>query len=108
MIGCMAKRGRNKPPSVDIATLQPDELNQLKIVVKDYIVRRDNIENEIAGLRESLKDLNDEFKEKIDLKTLNSVIKVLKIESTIEHRDNYDSLYDVMRDDFVNSVTDEP
>ena len=104
----MAKNGRAKAPAIDIATLQPDELNQLKILVKDYVARRDNIENEIVGLRESLKDLNEEFEEKIDIKTLNMAIRVLKIESTVAHRGSYESLYDVLKDDYVNGVKEEP
>jgi len=105
----MAKnKKRTKAPEIDLATLQPNELNELKRVVKEYVDRKDNIENEIQGLKESLKDLTEEFQEKIDIKTLNQVLQVLKIESKVAFKSNYDSLYEVLKDDFVNGVTDVP
>ncbi len=104
----MAKKQRVKAPQIDIATLQPDELNQLKVVVKEYLTRRDNIETEITGLKDSLKDLNEEFEQKVDIKTLQQVIAVLKIEAKVAYKGNFDSLYEVLKSDYTNGLTDEP
>lgn len=94
-------------PQVDIANLQPSELNALKVVVKEYITRMQNIENEIAGLKESQKDLVEEYKDKLDMKTLSQVLKVLKVESSVAHKNTYDSFYEVLKSDFVNNLVDE-
>lgn len=103
----MAARKRKKDP-VDIAELQPDELNELKKVVREYLERSQNIDNEIAGLRESKKDLKDEFESRLDIKTLEQVVKVLQIEESVAHKGNYDSFQEILKDDFVNRVTDSP
>ena len=103
----MAARKRKKDP-VDIAELQPDELNDLKKVVREYLERSQNIDNEIAGLREAKKDLKDEFESRLDIKTLEQVVKVLQIEESVERKGNYDSFQEILRDDFVNRVTDSP
>ena len=101
------KNKRNRAPQVDIATLQPTELNELKNLVKNYLARKENIEVEIEGLKESLKDLKEEFEGKVDIKTLDQVLKVLKIESAVAHKSNFDSFYEVLKDDFVNNLTNE-
>lgn len=97
---------KNKTPQVDIASLQPDELNALKLVVREFMTRLDNIDSEMAGLKESRKELLDEYADKLDMKTLHQVLKVLKIESSVAHKNTYDSFYDVLKDDFVNNLTE--
>lgn len=92
--------------SVNIAELQPDELNELKSVVREYLERSQNLDEEIAGLRESKKDLKAEFEKRLDIKTLEQVLKVMKIEASVDHKDNYDSFSEIVKDDFVNRHTD--
>jgi len=94
-----------KTPQVDVATLQPSELGELKIVVKEFLSRLENLDNEIAGLKEDRKALYEEFSEKLDVKTLATAMKVLQIESTVAFKGNYDSFVEVLKDDFVNNLT---
>ena len=49
-------------------------------LVKDYVERLFRIENEIATLNEDKKELNEEFKSKVDLKLVGSAIKLIKLE----------------------------
>ena len=102
----MAMSRKKRPETVDIASLQPTELNELKEVAREYLERRENIESEIVGLKESLKDLKDEFASRLDIKVLDQVIKVLKIEAKVERKGTYDALSEVLRDDYVNGLVD--
>ena len=102
----MGKRS-NQAPQVDLATLQPDELNALKELVKEFMKRLANIDNEIDTLKEDRKNLFEEYKEKLDVKTLQTVLKVMKIESSIAHKDTYDTFYEALKDDFVNGLTND-
>ena len=49
-------------------------------LVKDYVERLFRIENEISTLNEDKKELNEEFKSKVDLKLVGSAIKLIKLE----------------------------
>ena len=92
---------KNTPPVYDLATMQPDELNELKKVVREYMDRKNNLSNEIETLKEDLKTLDEEFADKIDLKTLRAVERVLKIEASVQHKNNYDLLSEALRDPTV-------
>lgn len=96
----MARKARKQTKGVDynIATLQPDELNELKKVVVEYVQRKENIENEITTLKEDLKTLDEEFSEKLDMKTLNNVLRILKIESKVVHKDAFDTYIEALKD----------
>lgn len=100
----MARKRKSVP---QMGELQPDELGAVKTEVREFVQRIQNIDNEIAGLRESRKDLIDEFSERLDVSTLQTALKVLNIESTVKHKHNYDVFTEVLKDDFVNGVTDE-
>lgn len=83
----MAKQ-HAKNYNVDL--MQPDELNALKVVVKEFITRLENVDNEIELLKEDRKSLIEEYKGKLDIKTLTAALKVLKIQSQVAHKDTYD------------------
>jgi uncharacterized protein (UPF0335 family) len=85
---------------------QPDELGNVKEIVKEYLSRRANVENEISGLKEDLKNLNVEFKKKIDMKTLKAALHVIKIEAGIQHKDTYDQFIEVLKGDEANGLVD--
>lgn len=70
-----------------IEAMGPAELDELKNCVQEYITRREELEGQIVGIREDLKTLDDEFSEKVDLRTLKQVIRILKIEHEIAHKD---------------------
>jgi uncharacterized protein (UPF0335 family) len=87
-----------KAPAVDVATLQPDELGALKTLVKEFITRVQNVDNEIETLKEDRKELIESYKEKLDMKTLQAALKVTKIQAAIDHRDTYDLFLEVLTD----------
>ena len=74
----------------NVAELQPDELTELKAIVRDYYKRLTSIESEIKTLREAKADLTEEFKSKLDLRTFNLVLRIIKAEDAVQHRDTFD------------------
>lgn len=91
---------KKKQPPVDVAALQPDELNELKRVVVEYVKRLERIDNEIEQLREDKKTLKDEFEERLDIRTLEKVLRILKIESEVDHRHTFDCFKEVLSDEW--------
>ncbi len=82
--------------NIPVADMQPDELNALKLVVKEFVERLTVIKNEQETLKEDEKALIEEFKEKLDMKTLKAALRVLKIHSQIAHKDTFDSFMEVL------------
>jgi hypothetical protein len=99
----MARKQKN---STSVADLQPDELNELKLVVADFMKRYANIENEMETLKEDRKTLVEEFKEKLDMKTLQQAIKAVKLEAGVAHKDTFDMFVEVLKDDVTNGLVD--
>lgn len=89
---------KQSPKNYNIATMMPDEVNALRLVVKEFINRCQNIDNEIETLKEDRKELIEEFKEKLDMKTLQAAMKVVKIEQGVAHRDTYDLFTEALKD----------
>lgn len=75
---------------------QPDELGELKSVVGDFVRRLRNVENELELLKEQRKELIEEYKEKLDMKTLNAAIRTVKIKKKIQYKDTFDTFVDIL------------
>lgn len=76
---------------------QPDEINELKAVAKEFIDRLATIENEIETLKQDRKELVEEFKEKLDVRTLNAALRVIKIRNGVQHRDTFETFLEVLQ-----------
>lgn len=87
-----------KAPEKAIAELQPDELNALKALVKKFMDEVGSIDNEIEQLKEDRKGLIEDYSEKLDMKTLQLALRVLKLESNVAHRDTYDLFIEALTD----------
>ena len=87
-----------KAPEKAVAELQPDELNALKALVTEFIDKVQSIDNEIEELKGDRKQLFEDYSDKLDHKTLQLVLKVLKIQSAVAHRDAYDLFMEVLTD----------
>jgi len=90
---------KRRAANYNVDLMQPDELNQLKALVKEFMTRAQNIESEIQLLNDDKKELIEEFSTKLDMKTLNAALRVLKIKAGVEHKDTFDL--------FVETLTEE-
>lgn len=91
----MAKK---TPKNYNVATLQPDELNELKKLALEFVEKVQNIDNEIETLKMDRKEIFEEYSEKLDMKTLTAALRTLKIESTVAHKDTYDMFLEALKD----------
>lgn len=81
-----------------VSEMQPDEINELKKLVKEFVSRMETVENEIQTLKEDRKALIEEFSSKLDLKVLTAALKVVKIESTVDRKDTFDVFMEVLKE----------
>lgn len=80
-------------------TQQPDETNALVNLVKQFMEKISDIDSEINLLKEDRKEIIEEYKEKLDMKTLSAALRVLKIQQKVEHKDTFDL--------FIAALTDK-
>lgn len=92
------RKKKNVEKQYNIAEMQPTEVNALRALVKEFVGRVQNIDNEIEGLKEDRKDLIDEYSQKLDYKTLQSALRVVKIQNSVEHKDTFDLFMEVLEE----------
>ncbi|MHA2039101.1 MAG: hypothetical protein ACW98X_21965 [Promethearchaeota archaeon] len=56
----------------------------IKQNIKEYIEKFTRIENELALLREEKKDLDSDYKDKLDLKAVKAAIRIAKIKEKLD------------------------
>jgi uncharacterized protein (UPF0335 family) len=81
-----------------VADMQPDEIKALRALVQEFITRIQNVDNEIETLKGDRKELIEEYKDKLDIKTLQAALKVIKIQSAVQHRDTFDLFIEALTD----------
>lgn len=91
-------RQKKANENYNVALMQPDEINALRAVVKEFMDRMSNLDSEIGLLQEDKKELVEEFKEKLDMKTLQAALRVLKIQQGVQHRDTFDLFMEALTD----------
>ncbi len=84
----MAKKPR--ATNYNIAHLQPDEIGALRDLVKEFVGKIETVDNELELLKQDRKDIIEEYSEKLDMKTLQAALRVVKIQQTVDHRDTFD------------------
>jgi len=91
----MSKRA---PKNYNVAIMQPDEIGALRTLVKEFITKIESIDNEIELLKGDRKEIIEEYTDKLDMKTLQAALKVLKIQQGVSHRDTYDLFIEALTD----------
>lgn len=89
---------KNAAPEKAIAELMPDELNAVKALVKEFMGKIESIDNEIELLKEDRKELIESYKEKLDMKTLQTALRVIKLQNSVAHKDAYDLFIEALSD----------
>ena len=81
---------KRAPKNYNVEVMQPDEINSLRSLVKEFITKIEAVDNEIELLKGDRKEIIEEYTEKLDMKTLQAALRVVKIQQGVEHRDTYD------------------
>ncbi|NBP56283.1 hypothetical protein EBU71_07070 [bacterium] len=82
--------------ALDGAERQPDEINELTALVVEFVDRFKNIENEITLLKESQKELVEEYSDRLDVKTLQAAMRTVKIKKKVSYKDTFDTFVDIL------------
>ncbi len=82
--------------ALDGAERQPDEINELTALVVEFVDRFKNIENEITLLKESQKELLEEYSDRLDVKTLQAAMRTVKIKKKVSYKDTFDTFVDIL------------
>lgn len=73
-----------------VADMQPDEINALRALVKEFIGKIEAIDNEIELLKQDRVEVIEEYEDRLDMKTLKAALRVVKIQRGVEHKDTFD------------------
>lgn len=86
----MASMPKQQQKQYNIAIMQPDEVNALRSLVKEFVSKVESVDNEIELLKQDRKEIIEEYQEKLDMKTLQAALKVVKIQKAVAHQDTFD------------------
>lgn len=81
-----------------VAELMPDEINAVKALVKEFMKKVEAVDSEVELLKEDRKEILEEYAEKLDVKTLQQALKVIKIQSSVARRDAFDLFMEALTD----------
>lgn len=77
----------------------PDNFNDLKPIVSEFVSRMRTLENEEQLLRESKKELVEEYSEKLDTKTLKLALRFMDLKKKIQHKHHFDMFVELLERD---------
>ena len=89
---------KQAPKNYNTATMMPDEINALRALVKEFVGKIETVDNEIELLKQDRKEIIEEYEEKLDYKTLQAALKVVKIQREVVHRDAFDLFIEALTD----------
>lgn len=77
----------------------PENLDELAPIVVEFVKRLRTLELEEATIREAKSDLVDEFKTKLDTKTLKQALKLVDLQKKVERKHTFDLFVEVLQRD---------
>ena len=80
------------------AEMMPDEVHAVKALVKEFMGKMESIDNEIEQLKVDRKELIEEYSDKLDVKTLQLALRVLKLQASVQRKDAYDLFIEALTD----------
>ncbi|MFA6049795.1 MAG: hypothetical protein WC761_01240 [Candidatus Paceibacterota bacterium] len=83
---------------MDAAERQPDELGELTKLVSEFIDRLKMIEHEIDTLKDDQKELLEEYKDRLDIKTLQAAMRTVKIKKKVGYKDTFDTFVEILEE----------
>jgi uncharacterized protein (UPF0335 family) len=86
------------PKNYNVADKMPDEINALRSLVQEFVGKIQSVDNEIETLKEDRKEIITEYSDRLDMKTLTAALKVIKIQSHVQHRDTFDLFMETLGD----------
>lgn len=79
--------------------LRTDDDKHDEETLREYLRRLHTIENELEVLREDRKSLNEEFKEKLDMKTLRQALTCYRTQQKVAHQFEFETFMKVLEEE---------
>lgn len=95
----MSNNTQPKNKNDDTAVEQPENLDDLKEVVREFKKRLDNVDHEIDLLKDDRKQLFEEYKRKLDTKTFNQALRAMKLKKNVSNKDTFDKFMEVLENE---------
>lgn len=74
----------------------PSGITELEPVIREFTEKLKAIKNEQDLLKQDEKDLIEEYKEKLDMKTLKAAMRVVAVREKVDRKDTFDTLVEVL------------
>jgi len=85
------------PNGVPVGTdVQSHEMGDVQALVEEFIGKLNTIENEMQLLKDDKKELIEEYKEKLDMKSLQMAIRISNIKKKAEHKDTLEEFEEAL------------
>jgi uncharacterized protein (UPF0335 family) len=84
--------------TLDGAERQPDEIGALTELVVEFIDKVKSIESEIETLKTDQKELIEEYKDRLDMKTLQAAMRTVKIKKKVGYKDTFDIFCSILEE----------
>jgi uncharacterized protein (UPF0335 family) len=89
---------KTQPKNYNVDLMAPDEVNQLKALVQEFVKKIEAVDQEIETLKTDRKEIVEEYQSKLDMKTLAAALRVTKIQSVVAHKDTFDLFIEALKD----------
>lgn len=80
------------------AVEMPDSIQSVAEIAKEYLGKLQAIDDEIETLKEDKSSLREEYKRKLDLKTLDKALRIVKLRADVQHKDAFDTFMEILQD----------
>jgi uncharacterized protein (UPF0335 family) len=78
------------------ADTQPTSITDLEPIIKEFVDKLKSIDNEIELLAQDRKELFEEYKDKLDVKTLRQAMRVAAIKEKVDKKDTFDTFVHIL------------
>jgi uncharacterized protein (UPF0335 family) len=89
---------KKQAKNYNVEIMQPDEIGALRKLVKEFVEKINTVDSEIVLLKDDRKDIIEAYTEKLDVKTLQAALKVIKIQNEVTHRDTFDLFLEALNE----------
>lgn len=90
------KGSRSKSSASEEPNSMPENINDLKPIVAEFIDRYKRLENEEQELKLQKKELVEEYADKLDTKTLKLAMKEVELRAKVERKHYFDLFVHVL------------
>ena len=89
---------KKQAKNYNVEIMQPDEIGALRKLIKEFVEKINTVDSEIVLLKDDRKDIIEAYTEKLDVKTLQAALKVIKIQNEVMHRDTFDLFLEALNE----------